>query len=59
MQALFVEEQIDKMLAMGVIERPEAPHASPLVLVKKADGTYRGVRKFQRTQQNKCLIQNQ
>jgi len=28
------------MLATGVIERSEA-YASPLVLVKKADGTYR------------------
>ena len=29
------------MLAMGIIERSEAPYASPLVLVKKADNTYR------------------
>ena len=29
------------MLEMGVIERSEAPYASPLVLVKKSDNTYR------------------
>ena len=29
------------MLAMGVIEHSEAPHASPLLLVKKPDGSYR------------------
>jgi len=40
MQAL-VDQEIEKMLAMGVIERPEAAYASLLVLVKKADGTYR------------------
>ena len=40
MQAV-VDQEIDNMLAMGVIERSEAAYASPLVLVKKADGTYR------------------
>ena len=29
------------MLAKGIIERSEAAYASPLVLVKKPDGTYR------------------
>jgi len=28
------------MLAIGVIERSEAPYASPLVLVKKPDGSF-------------------
>ena len=37
----IVDKEIDSMLAMGIIERSEAPYASPLVLVKKADGTYR------------------
>ena len=36
-----IDKEIDSMLAMGVIERSEAPYASPLVLVKKTDGTYR------------------
>ena len=35
-----INKEIDDMLAMGVIERSEAPYASPLVLVKKPDGTY-------------------
>ena len=30
-----------QMLRMGVIEHSEAPYASPLVLVKKPDETYR------------------
>jgi len=38
---VVVDQEIDNMLAMGVIERSEAAYASPLVLVKKADGTYR------------------
>jgi len=40
MQAV-VDQEIESMLAMGVTERSEAAYASPLVLVKKADGTYR------------------
>jgi len=40
MQAV-VDKGIDDMIAMGVIERSEAAYASPLVLVKKADGSYR------------------
>jgi len=40
MQEVIVKE-IEDMLAMGVIERSEAPYASPLVLVKKLDGSYR------------------
>ena len=37
----IIDKEIDDMLAMGVIERSEAPYASPLVLVKKPDGSYR------------------
>jgi len=37
----IIDKDIDDMLAMGVIERSEAPYASPLVLVKKQDGSYR------------------
>ena len=40
MQAV-VDKEIEDMIAMGVIERSEAAYASPLVLVKKADGSYR------------------
>ena len=36
-----INKEIEDMLAMGVIERSEAPYASPLVLVKKPDGSYR------------------
>jgi len=36
-----IDKEIDDMLAMGVIECSEAPYASPLVLVKKPDGSYR------------------
>ena len=37
----YIHKVIDDMLALGVIERSEAPYASPLVLVKKPDNTYR------------------
>jgi len=37
-----VDEEVDKMLKMGIIERSETtPYASSLVLVKKSDGSYR------------------
>jgi len=36
-----VDKEIADMLAMGIIEPSEAPYASPLVLVKKSDGTFR------------------
>jgi len=36
-----IDKEIDDMLSMGVIEHSEAPYASPLVLVKKPDGSYR------------------
>ena len=36
-----IDKEIDDMLAIGVIERSEGPYASPLVLVKKPDNTYR------------------
>jgi len=40
MQAV-VDKEIKDVIAMGVIERSEAAYASPLVLLKKADGSYR------------------
>ena len=36
----LINKEIEDILAMGVIERSEAPYASPLVLVKKPDGSY-------------------
>jgi len=36
----IVDKEIDDVLKMGVIEHPEAPYASPLLLVKKPDNTY-------------------
>ena len=36
-----VVEELDKMLASGVIEPSDSPWASPIVLVKKKDGTTR------------------
>jgi len=44
-----VDEEIDEMRNMGIIERSEAAYESPLVLVKKSDGTYR-VCEFQRAE---------
>jgi len=35
-----VDKEIADMLAMGIIEPSDAPYASPLVLVKKPDGTF-------------------
>ena len=37
----IINKELDDMLAMGIIERSDAPYASPMVLVKKSDGTYR------------------
>jgi len=36
-----ISNEIDDILAKGIIERSEAAYASLLVLVKKPDGTYR------------------
>ena len=37
----MVEEEVDKMLAANLIEPADGPWASPVVLVKKKDGTMR------------------
>ena len=37
----LVDEEVDKMLSSGTIEPAEGPWASPVVLVKKKDGTMR------------------
>ena len=36
-----MSKELDDMLAMGIIERSDAAYASPIVLVKKSDNTYR------------------
>jgi transposase InsO family protein len=36
-----INKELDDMIAMGIIERSDAPYASPIVLVKKSDNTYR------------------
>ena len=40
-QAEIVENQVKAMLEMGVISKSSSPYASPVVLVKKSDGTIR------------------
>ena len=36
-----IKEEVDKMLELGVIEKSDSPYASPVVLVKKPDGSNR------------------
>ena len=43
-----IEREVDKMLRLGVIEPSKSPYISPLLLVKKADGTNRPVVDFRR-----------
>jgi len=35
-----IDKEIEDMLAIRIIEGSEAPYASPLVLVRKPDGSY-------------------
>ena len=51
-----LEEQIDQWLAQGVIEPSSSPWSSPLVPVKKKDGTVRWAVDFRRV--NNCLEQD-
>jgi len=44
-----IDKEIDDTLATGVIERSEAPYASPLVLVKKPDNTKKAITSPDRT----------
>ena len=41
-----VVKEVDKILKLGVIEPSKSPHCSPLLLVKKTDGTNRAVVDF-------------
>ena len=36
-----INQEVQDMLQMGIIERSESPYTSPIVLVKKRDGTNR------------------
>jgi hypothetical protein len=36
-----IKQEVESMLAMGVIERASSPYSSPIVLVKKKDGAVR------------------
>ena len=55
----IVDKEIDDLLEMGVIERSEAPYASPLVLVKKPDNTYRVCVNFKELKKSLSLTLNQ
>ncbi|GFR93010.1 Pol polyprotein, partial [Elysia marginata] len=37
----FVKEEVQKLLDLGVIEHSSSPYCSPIVIVKKKDGTLR------------------
>ena len=41
-----IETEVRKMMALGVIEPSQSPYCSPLMLVKKVDGTFRPVIDF-------------
>ena len=51
--------EIDDMLTKGIIERSEAAYASPLVLVKEPDGTYRTCVNFKELNKITVLILSQ
>ena len=40
-QKIIVEKELEKMLSIGVIKRSNSPWSSPVVLVKKKDGSVR------------------
>ena len=54
-----VDKEIADMLATGIIEPSDAPYASPLVLVKKPDGTSGFVLISRILIKSLCPIQNQ
>jgi hypothetical protein len=47
----IVAAEVQSMLKLGVIEPSESPYASPIVLVKKGDNSYRFCCDFRRTNQ--------
>jgi len=50
-----VDKEIADMLAMGIIEPSDAPYASPLVLAKKPNGTFRVCINFKDLNKNHCV----
>lgn len=59
-QKAEIKKQIKEMLAAGVIQESSSPYASPIILVKKKDGTWRMCVDYRRlnelTVKNKYLI---
>ena len=51
----IVDKEIDDLLEMGMTEHSEAPYASPMVLVKKPDNTYRVCGNFKELNKNHSL----
>jgi len=49
-----VKSEVEEMCRLGVIERSNSPYSSPLLLVKKKDGTNRPVVDFR--QVNKVTL---
>ena len=43
-----IKSEVDKMLELGVVEKSDSPYASPVVLVKKPDGSNRFCIDFRR-----------
>ena len=37
----YFEAEVDKLLELGIIEKPESPYLSPVIMIKKSDSTYR------------------
>ena len=54
-----VEDEVKKMLEAGITGRSNSPYNSPIVLVKKKDGSYRFCIDFRRPNMITSLIPNQ
>ena len=46
-----IEMEVKKMLTLGVIEPSKSPFCSPLLLIKKSDGSFRPVIDFRQLNQ--------
>ena len=47
-QAGVIKKEVESMLQMGVIERAQSPYSSPILLVRKPDGSFRFCVDFRR-----------